>query len=81
MHPIGWKDMSVPSSAPIRDTRLSKTGIALAMMYAITVMLSVHPSQVSQWMGEFEARCLDPRRMRMKMIFAGSYYSITSQSH
>ncbi len=73
--------MSVPSSAPIRDTRLSKTGIALAMMYAITVMLSVHPSQVSQWMGEFEARCLDPRRMRMKMIFAGSYYSIISQSH
>lgn len=36
-------------------------------------MLNVQPSQVSQWMGEFEDRCLDPRRMRMKMIFAGSY--------
>jgi hypothetical protein len=32
-HPLmGWKDIMVPSRAPIRDTRLLKTGMALAMM-------------------------------------------------
>jgi hypothetical protein len=32
IQPIGWKHMNVPSRAPISETRLSKTGIALAMM-------------------------------------------------
>jgi hypothetical protein len=31
MKPIGWKDMRVPSSAPISETRPPKTGMALAM--------------------------------------------------
>lgn len=32
MQPMGWKHMNVPSKAPISETRLSKTGMALAMM-------------------------------------------------
>lgn len=32
MQPRGWKDMSVPKRAPIRDTNAPKTGIPLAMM-------------------------------------------------
>lgn len=32
MHPIGWKHMVVPSNAPIRETKESKTGIVLAIM-------------------------------------------------
>jgi hypothetical protein len=32
MHPIGWNIMNVPSSAPMSEIRLSKTGIALAIM-------------------------------------------------
>lgn len=31
MQPMGWKHMNVPSKAPISETRLSKTGMALAM--------------------------------------------------
>ena len=32
IQPMSWKDMSVPSKAPIRDPRPPKTGMALAMM-------------------------------------------------
>jgi hypothetical protein len=32
MQPMGWKHMNVPSKAPISETRLSNTGMALAMM-------------------------------------------------
>lgn len=31
MHPIGWKEMRVPSKAPTSETSPSKTGMALAM--------------------------------------------------
>lgn len=31
MQPMGWNDMNVPSRAPMRETRLAKLGIALAM--------------------------------------------------
>lgn len=63
MNPMGWKHMSVPSKAPIREISELKTGIALAMMYAITVTPKVQLSQVIQWIGELLVRCLEPRRI------------------
>ena len=72
MQPIGWKHMSVPSKAPIRDTSESKTGIALAMIYAITVTVSVQPNQVHQWTQVLLVRCREPRRRVRKTYLAGS---------
>lgn len=63
--------MSEPSKAPMSETNESNTGIALAMMYAITVMPKVQPSQVIQCMGVLLVKCREPRRMWMKMNFAG----------
>ena len=36
----------------------------------MTVVIKVQPSQVDQWMTVFAVRCLEPRKMRMKMYFA-----------
>ena len=77
MHPMGWKHMSVPSREPISETSESKTGMALAMMYAITVTPKVQLSQVIQCVGELLARCLVPWRMWMKMYFAGNYMCVS----
>ena len=46
--PIGWKHMSVPRRAPIRETKPPKTGMALAITYALMVTPPVHESQKSQ---------------------------------
>lgn len=72
MHAIGWNAMNVPRRAPTRETRSSKTGIPLAMTYATIVTVKVHPSQTDQWIGEFEVRCLLPRRRRTKMYLLGT---------
>lgn len=48
--------MSGPNSAPMSETRPSKTGMALAMMYATTVTPSVQLNQTSQWVGLLLAR-------------------------
>lgn len=69
--PYGWKHMSVPRRAPMRDTRPPKTGIALAMMYAIMVTLPVHANQVAQCTIPLELRCLVPRNKRINMYLAG----------
>ena len=79
MHPMGWKHMSVPSRAPISETSESKTGMALAMMYAIMVTPKVQLSQVPQCMGELLVRCLEPWRMWMKMYLAGNYMCVSGQ--
>ena len=47
MQPMGWNDMSVPRRAPMRETRPPKTGMAEAMMYAITAQPKVQPIQVA----------------------------------
>lgn len=60
--PIGWKHRRVPSKAPISDTRESKTGIVLAMIKAITMILEVQPSQQTQCVMELLFKCLEPRR-------------------
>ena len=70
MIPSGWKQRRVPKRAPTRDTRPPKAGMPLAMQYAMTVVINVQPSQVDQWMTVFAVRCLDPRKIRMKMYFA-----------
>lgn len=57
----------------MRETRASKAGIVLAMMYAITVTPKVQPSQESQWVGVMLFKCGDPRRRWTKMYFAGIY--------
>lgn len=54
------------------ETRASKTGTALAIMYAIMVTANTEPSQVAQWMTVLEVRWWEPRRMRMKRYFPGS---------
>ena len=73
MQPIGWNIIILPRRAPISETRASKTGTALAIMYAIMVTANVEPSQVTQWMTVLEVRWWEPRRMRMKMYFPGNY--------
>lgn len=75
MHPIGWKHIIVPRREPISETRESKTGIALAMMYAITTAPRVQLSQVIQCVGLLLVRCLEPFRMCRKMDFAGNCYT------
>lgn len=70
MPAMGWKHIGVPSSAPTSETRSLKTGMALAMMYAIIEMPNVQPIQAVQWMRVLAVRCLEPWRMRTKMYFA-----------
>lgn len=63
--------MSGPSRAPISETSPSKTGMALAMMYATTVTPSVQLNHTSQWIGLLLVRWREPRRMWTKMYLAG----------
>jgi hypothetical protein len=63
--------MTGPRRAPMSETSASNTGIVLAMMYAMSVIPKVQPSQVAQWIGELELRCREPRRMWTKMNFEG----------
>lgn len=65
--------MRVPSKAPIRETRLLKTGMALAMMYEMSVVPKVQPNQEAQWMNVLAVRWREPRRTRMKMYFPGNW--------
>lgn len=71
MHPIGWQHIIIPSREPTSEARESKTGIALAVMYAITTMPRAQLSQAIQCVGELLVRCLEPWRMCRKMNFAG----------
>lgn len=71
MQPMGWMHMTGPRRAPMSETSASKTGIVLAMMYAMSVIPKVQPSQTAQWIGELEFRCREPRRMWTKMNFEG----------
>lgn len=73
MQAMGWKQVSVPSRAPMSDTRASKEGMALAIMYAMTVTLTVHPSQVIQCVGELLVRWGEPRRRWTNMNLDGIY--------
>lgn len=65
--------MSGTSKAPISETSPSKTGIALAMIYAITTTPKVQPSQAIQCIGVLLVKWWEPRRMWMKMYFAGIF--------
>jgi hypothetical protein len=40
------------------------------LQYAMIVVMDVHPSQVAQWVTVLAVRCLEPRKMRMKMYLA-----------
>lgn len=73
MQPIGWKQSTVPSRAPTRDTRPPKIGIPLAIMYAVRVTPHVQLSHVIQWMAELEVRWVEPRRIRTKTYLLGIY--------
>ena len=53
------------------ETSPSKTGMALAMMYATTVTPSVQLNHTSQWIGLLLVRWREPRRMWTKMYLAG----------
>lgn len=53
------------------ETKLSKTGIVLAIIQAMRVIPKVHPSHVAQCVGVLEVRCRDLRRVWMKMNLAG----------
>lgn len=70
MHPIGWKHISVPRSAPISETRPPNTGIALAMTYAVKVTPPVQPNHVAQWRKVGSVRWYEPRSMRTKTYLA-----------
>lgn len=63
IQPYGWRQRIVPSRAPIKETRASNAGIVLAMMYAITVMPKVQPSQQAQCVKVLVFRWREPRRM------------------
>lgn len=71
MKPIGWKDRRVPNRAPTSDTRPPKTGIALAMMYAIKITPKVQLSHVAQCVIVFAVRCREFRRSRTNTNLAG----------
>lgn len=47
------------------------------MQYDMTVIVSVEPSQVTQWMMLLAARCSEPRKKRMNMNFAESYWHVS----
>lgn len=72
MQPIGWYDINVPRRAPMRETRVLKMGIPLAITYEATVMEKVQPIQVAQCINELSVRCRDPRKMRKKMCLLGN---------
>lgn len=55
----------------MRETKESKTGIVLAMMYAITMIPKVQLSQQTQWVIVLLFRWREPRRRWTKMYFAG----------
>jgi hypothetical protein len=59
--------------APIRDTRLPKMRVALAMIYATRPVPEVQPVQTIQCIFELELRWIESRRARTKMYLAGSY--------
>jgi hypothetical protein len=71
MPPIGWRQRSVPSSAPTSEIRLLKMGIPHAITYAVMFVKNVQPSQVSQCLGVLEIRWGVSRRRQMKSHFAG----------
>lgn len=71
MQPMGWKHVSVPSKEPTSETSESKTGMALAIMYAIVVTPKVQLNQAIQWVGVLLDKCLEPRRAFTNMYFAG----------
>lgn len=81
MQPMGWKDIMVPSRAPINETRSLKTGIALAMMYATIVMPRVQPSQVAQCVTVLAVRWREPCRARTKMYLAGNWADVSLPLH
>lgn len=56
----------------MRETRLLKIGIPLAIRYDTTVAFDVQPSQVAQCIRELSVRCLVPRRMQKKMYLLGT---------
>jgi hypothetical protein len=68
---IDWMHISGPSRAPMRETRASKTGIALATSHAIRVTPEVQATQVSQWVKVLLVRWREPRRRWTKMNLAG----------
>lgn len=43
----------------MRETKLLKMGIPLAIRYEATVMANVQLSQVAQWIRELSVRCLE----------------------
>ena len=72
MQPMGWKDIMVPRRAPISETRPPKTGMPLAIRYAMTTVLIVQPPQVIQWVWLLPVRCFELRRMRTKAYLTGN---------
>jgi hypothetical protein len=71
--------MSVPSRAPIREIKVKKTVIPLAMTYARTETVKVQLSQVIQCRALFDVKCLDPLSSRTKMYLAGNYVGSAGQ--
>ena len=71
MAPIGWKHISVPTKAPMRETNESKAGMELAMIYPIAVTPKVQDNQTIQCVGVLLFRWREPRRILTKMYFAG----------
>lgn len=80
MQPLGWKLCSVPSKAPIKEMRLSKLGMALAIMYATTATPRTQPIQVPQCTSVFATRCFDPRSIRTKKCLLASYAYVNYRS-
>lgn len=72
MQPIGWNDIKVPRRAPMSEISPPKTGMALAIMYAMIVTPNVQPSHEIQWVGVFSTRCRLPVNMRTKRNLAGN---------
>ena len=58
------------------DTRLLKTGIALAMMYEMIVTPRMIPIHEIQWIIVLEERWRVPRRTRTNMYFPGNCYEL-----
>ena len=54
----------------MRDTRSPKTGMELAIMYAIPAIPMVQLSQVIQCLAVFSARCRVPLKSLTKMYLA-----------
>lgn len=72
IQPMGWNDINVPKRAPTRETRLLKTGIELAIMYAVMVAPNVQDNHVAQCQKVFDVRCLLPCNRRTKMYLLDS---------